>query len=113
MEALHDPARHEALAELDWDEGRARDAIAAICRDAEAAFDPQRLWPLHPRDWEPGTPEDGIMRGLYLGAAGIVHGLERLARAELHTPTLDHGAIAISLYEPWVASPDEPGAGPS
>jgi hypothetical protein len=113
MQALYDPARHEPLGDIEWDEGRARDGIATICRDAEAAFDPERLWPMHPRDWEPGTPEDGIMRGLYLGAAGMVHGLGRLARAGFHEPTLDHAAIADGLYEGWLESPDEPGVGPS
>jgi hypothetical protein len=113
MQALFDPARHEPLADAEWDDARARDGITAICRDAEAAFDPERLWPMHPRDWEPGTPEDGIVRGLYLGAAGMVHGLERLARAGFHAPALDPAAIAGGLYEGWLESPDEPGAGPS
>src|SRR5690242_5311442 len=113
MPPLHDPVRHEPLGDVAWEDARARDAIAAICRDAEAAFDPARLWPKHPKDWEPGDPEDGIMRGLYLGAAGMVHGLDRLAQAGMHEPTLDHAAIAAGLYEPWLASPDEPGAGAS
>jgi hypothetical protein len=47
MPALYDPARHEPLADVAWSPARARDAIAAIGRDAEAAFDPVRLWPLH------------------------------------------------------------------
>ena len=35
MQALYDPARHEPLADLQWSPAQARDAIAAICRDAE------------------------------------------------------------------------------
>jgi hypothetical protein len=106
---MHDPARHEPLVALEWNADRARDSVAAICRDAESAFDPRRLWPLHPADREPGTPADGILRGLYVGAAGMLHALARLAEAGLHAPALDHAAIASGLD----ASPDEPGAGAS
>ena len=112
MRALYDPAHHEPLADLGWSEPRARDAIAAICRDAESAFDRTRLWPLHPGDDEPGTPADGILRGLYVGAAGMLHALGRLAEAGLHVPTLDGAAIADGLHEA-AASPDEEGAGAS
>ena len=111
MQALFDPERHEPLAGREWSESRARDAIAALCRDAERAFDPERLWPLHPADDEPGTPADGILRGLYLGAAGMLHGLRRLADAGLYSPRLDGPAIVDGLHEAALASPDEEGAG--
>jgi hypothetical protein len=84
MSALYDPTRHEELADLDWSAARARDAIAALCRDAESAFDRDRLWPLHPDDDEPGMPADGVLRGLYVGAAGMLHALGRLAESGLH-----------------------------
>src|SRR6266508_845290 len=109
MRALYDPARHEPLAGREWSAPRARDAIAAICRDAESAFDRGRLWPLHPGDDEPGTPADGILRGLYLGAAGMLHALGRLAEAGLHVPSLDRAAIAGGLHEAASASPDDEG----
>jgi hypothetical protein len=102
---VFDPARHEPLAEIPWSEARARDAIAAICRDLEAAFDRERLWPLDPADIEPGTAE--VVRGLYLGAAGMLHGLHRLAG--VYEPRLDAGAILEGL-DP---EPDEDGAGAS
>lgn len=110
---MYDPARHEGLADVAWSTSRARDGVAGLCRDAESAFDPDRLWPLHPRDDEPGTPADGILRGLYVGAAGMVHALSRLAEAGLHVPALDGPAIAGELYEAALASPDEEGAGGS
>jgi hypothetical protein len=113
MQDLYDPERHEPLAAAEWSAPRARDAIAEICRDAEAAFDPDRLWPLHPDDDDPYTPQDGILRGLYLGAAGMAHGLARLAEAGLHAPALDLAAIAGDLHEAALASPDEPDAGAS
>jgi hypothetical protein len=104
---IYEPARHEPLGGGAWDEARARDAIAAIGRDAEAAFDPERLWPLHPADEEPATPAGTVVSGLYLGAAGMLHGLARLAEAGLHEPRLDGAAIAAGLIG---APPDEPGA---
>jgi Lanthionine synthetase C-like protein len=115
MSALYDLARHEPLADLKWSAPRVRDEIRAICRDAESAFDPDRLWPLHPNDYEPGIPADGILRGLYVGAAGMLHGLERLAEAGLHCPTLDAAAIVAELHEDEaaLASADEDGAGAS
>jgi hypothetical protein len=113
MGALYDPERHERLDESEWSEPRARDAIAAICREVEAAFAGERLWPMHPGDWEPGTPADGVLRGLYVGAAGVLHALWRLAEQGVYEPTLDGAAIAGSLYEASLVSPDEEGAGPS
>ncbi len=113
MSALYDPARHEKLADVDWSAPRARDAISAISRDAESAFDGDRLWPLHPGDDEPGAPARGIRRGLYAGAAGMLHALGRLAESGLHVPTVDGAVIAGELYETALASPDEDGAGPS
>jgi hypothetical protein len=113
MQRLYDPARHEVLAELEWSASRARDASAAICRDAQAAFEGERLWPLHPDDDEPGTPADGILRGLYVGAAGMLHASRRLAEAELCELTPDIAAVAAGLYEGALASPDKAGAGAS
>ncbi|HWK17760.1 MAG TPA: LanC-like protein [Solirubrobacteraceae bacterium] len=113
MSALYDLARHEPLADLKWSASRVRDEIPVICRDAESAFDPDRLWPLHPDDCEPGIPADGILRGLYVGAAGMLHGLGRLAEAGLHCPTLDAAAVVAELHEAALASPDEDGAGAS
>jgi hypothetical protein len=101
---LYDPVRHERLGGRAWSPGRARDAIAGICRDAEAAFDPVALWPLHPADFEPGTPD--VLHGMYLGAAGMLHGLMRLGEFV----SLDLAGIAARLpYD----QPDEEGAGAS
>src|SRR5689334_19979488 len=88
---LFDPARHAPLAGPEWSEARARDGIAAIARDAEAAFDPVRLWPLHPADDGDDLHHDRPMRGLYLGAAGMLHGLRRLG--------VDVGAPSLPVTE--------------
>jgi lantibiotic modifying enzyme len=113
MAVLYDPERHEPLAQSAWSESRARDAIAAICRDVEAGFAGERLWPMHPGDYEPGTPDDGILRGLYVGAAGVLHALWRLTEQDFYAPRIDGTAIAARLYEESLASPDEQGAGSS
>src|SRR4051794_41850953 len=99
---LYDPVRHEQLGGRAWSPLRVRDAIAGICRDAEAAFHPVALWPLHPADFEPGTPD--VLHGLYLGAAGVLPGPSRLGgvvsppppggagRAPAHPPPQEGGA---------------------
>jgi hypothetical protein len=68
---------------------------------------------MHPADWEPGDKEDGIFRGLYLGAAGMLHGLWRLGEAGVWSTGLDLAAIAAPLHEQALESPDEVGAGSS
>ncbi len=113
MDALYDPERHQPLAGIAWDPARARDAIAEICRDAEQAFDRERLWPLHPADDDPALGPDGILRGIYVGAAGMLHAFGRLAEAGLHDPAIDAADVAAGLYEESLASPDEEGAGAS
>jgi hypothetical protein len=93
-DALWSPEAHEGLAGEAWSESRARDAIAAICRDVERAFDPERLWPTHPLDGEV-TPDELLT--VYLGGAGMVWALHRLAEAGLHAPGRDWAGVAADL----------------
>jgi hypothetical protein len=74
---LFSPEAHEALVDEPWSVERARTAIAGIVADAESAFDDGR--PTHPQDLE---DEDPAMRfrTVYLGGAGVVEALHRLAR---------------------------------
>ena len=44
---LYQPEHFEPLTDEPWDEVRVRDAIRAIVADADAAFDPDGLWPEH------------------------------------------------------------------
>jgi hypothetical protein len=113
MLEMYDPARHEPLGDLVWNPAQAQAGIAAVCRDAEAAFDPVRLWPLHPGDDDPGVAPDGIMRGIYVGAAGMFHAFDRLAQAGLHVPAIDGAAAVQGLHEAALTSPDEADAGSS
>lgn len=76
---LFEPARHEALAPIAWDERRVRAAIEAIVRDTEAAFVPGRWWPMHPQDLDAGDDPQQVSPSLYFGAAGVVWALRYLA----------------------------------
>src|SRR3989454_9005283 len=73
---LFTPEAHEALADEPWSAERVRTAIASIVADAESAFDDG--WPTHPQDEE---DDDAVaqFRTVYLGGAGVVDALHRLA----------------------------------
>jgi Lanthionine synthetase C-like protein len=75
---LYDPARHETLQAIAWDEGRVRAAIQHIVADAERSFSSERLWPLHPRDIEGDMDPTQPATGLYFGAAGVIWALHYL-----------------------------------
>jgi hypothetical protein len=112
---LYDSAAFEPLTDKQWDEARARDGIAAIVADADAAFDGDALWPAHEWDgWNAALP----MKNLYVGAAGVIWALDDLRRSGLAETTLDLPAAALRAFELWRAEPDyiegevvpEPGA---
>jgi hypothetical protein len=98
---LWDPAAHEPPVEDAWDEDRSRAAIRAIVVDAEDAFD--HGWPPHPDDADPGDP--GPWGGLYLGGAGVVDALRRLA---------ERGFVELRRdYLPYVETLEPESPGPS
>ena len=68
---------HEPLTKTPWSEARARDAVQAIVADAERAYSADVLWPAH--GWD-GYRAALPMKNLYVGAAGVVWGLNRLRR---------------------------------
>ena len=80
---LHDPARHQALRPIAWDEAHVRATISHIVDATVAAFSPQTLWPPHPRDLEPGDDPDAPATCLYWGASGVVWALDYLTAAGL------------------------------
>jgi hypothetical protein len=65
-------SEHDPLAETEWDEARAEEAIRTIVADAESAFDRVR-WPFHPADEPDDSPNT-----IYLGVAGMAWALEEL-----------------------------------
>jgi hypothetical protein len=78
---LYDPARHETLQAIAWDEARVRAAIEHIVRDTEARYSPDRYWPLHPRDVNGDEDPTQPATGLYYGACGVIWALHYLQSA--------------------------------
>jgi lantibiotic modifying enzyme len=100
---LYDPSAFEPLIDERWDEARVRDGVAALVRDADAAFDPDALWPAHEWDgWNAPQP----MKNLYVGAAGVAFGLDELRRRGFAETTLDLPGVAVAALERWRAEPD-------
>src|SRR5919199_736294 len=93
----------EPLTETEWDEGRVRDAIGRIVSDVDDAFSEDGLWPADEWDgWQAATP----MKNLYVGAAGVIHGLDVLRRRGLGETSLDLAAAARRTLEAFRAAPD-------
>jgi hypothetical protein len=85
MTALFDPERHQPLTDTAWDATAARAAIERIVQETREAFTPDGLWPIHPNDEEPDDPPDP-QTSLYFGAAGVIWGLDHLAREGAVSP---------------------------
>jgi lantibiotic modifying enzyme len=71
---LHDPARHEPLQQIPWDDRAAAGMIERIVRDTEERFSPDTHWPTHPLDSNDPQP----VFNLYYGACGVVWALHYL-----------------------------------
>jgi hypothetical protein len=74
---LFQPEAHEPLTSEPWNADRVRTAIASIVADAEEAFEDG--WTTHPQDAEESDATERF-RTVYLGGAGVVDALQRLAR---------------------------------
>jgi Lanthionine synthetase C-like protein len=100
---LYEPELHEPLTDEPWDEGRVRDAIGRIVADADAAFDPERLWPAEEWDVYLATPP---LKNLYVGASGVIWALDALRRRGLVETAIDLPAAAARTLELWRELPD-------
>ncbi|MFO1338771.1 MAG: LanC-like protein [Burkholderiaceae bacterium] len=109
---LHDPTRHEPLADTAWDAEAARAAVAAIVRELEDARLPDGGWPVHPLDEAGDTPPGGF-KGMYLGRAGLLWALGWLREAGLAAPRLDLGQAIDQAVADYAAAPDSGDAVPS
>jgi lantibiotic modifying enzyme len=99
---LYQPEAFEPLAR-EWDEEKVRAGIRTIVADADAAFDPETLWPAGEwESWHTPTP----LKMLYVGAAGVIWGLDELARRGHAEPRTDLAAAAKSTVEAWRREPD-------
>ena len=100
---LYEPAQFEPLTDEPWDPARVVDAIATTVADADAAFDPDALWPAHDWDrWQAPLP----MKNLYVGAAGVIWALDALRRRGHAETSLDLAAAALRTLELERAEPD-------
>ena len=94
-----DPSRHVPLRSIPWSPSEASAAIEEIVADATLHFDAERFWPSHPR--EDGAP-DGLAN-LWIGAAGMIWGLDYLARSGATRTCLDFRAVLPRLLEAGAA----------
>jgi len=102
---LFTPEAHEAVSEEQWSAERARTAIAAIVADAERAFDDG--WPLHPQDDEGDDASVPGLRTVYMGGAGVVAALHRLAQRGFVELRRDFVAYLERSLEAGPDFPDE------
>src|SRR5215218_11464999 len=100
---LCSPEAHEPLAAEPWSEARARSAVAAITAEVEEAFDDG--WSTHPQDVVEPADATRRFRTVYLGGAGVVDALHRLARRGFAELRRDY---AIYLERSLAALPDFP-----
>ncbi len=87
--------RHLPLHPLPWSATEAAAAIEEIVADALANFDGAHFWPAHPL-------EDGLPDGdtsFYVGATGIIWGLDYLARLGATKTCFDFRSILPHLME--------------
>ena len=102
---LHDPARHEPLFGIEWNEAQVRGAIAHIVADTEAHFSAATGWPLHPRDGDDGDTAPAYP--LYHGACGVIWALTYLEAMGAATLTRAYDASFAALRsrnDAWLAT---------
>ena len=101
---LYRPDAFEPLTDTLWDEGRVRDAIRRIVADTDAAMrGPKLMWRAHDWDrWSATSP----MKNLYVGAAGLLWGLDKLRERGYAETTLDLADLAQRNLELFRDKPD-------
>ena len=101
---LFAPDAFEPLTDERWDPERVRAAVREIVADVDSAYEgPQALWPADEWDgWRAATP----MKGLYVGAAGVLLALDLVRRRELAETGLDLASLATDVLELEREQPD-------
>jgi lantibiotic modifying enzyme len=108
---LFDARAHEPLHPGAWRPVEVEAEIRAIARDADEALRDGEWWPVHPLDAQPGDPD--AFHGIYLGAAGVLWALDRLAQAGLHEPRHDYARLAEDVLDSYLRRPELGGPAPS
>jgi hypothetical protein len=101
---LFEPGRHEPLQPLDWDEARARQAIADIAHGLQTGIGDGLTYPQHPLD--AGRHVEPPHKSLYLGSAGTLWALDYLRRQGAATVTLDAAERIAGLHTEYTRIPD-------
>ena len=101
---LYRPEAFEPLTDEPWDEGRVRDGIAEIVADTDEALrGPKLLWRADAWDnWHATSP----MKNLYVGAAGVLWGLDQLRRRGYRETTLDLADLTLRNLALFREKPD-------
>jgi hypothetical protein len=87
-------ARHVPLRASAWDERTALAAIDEIVSDTLSHFDGEAFWPGHPLD----NTKDGHS-SLYMGAAGVIWGLDYLRRVGATKTPVDFRSVLPRLLQ--------------
>jgi hypothetical protein len=90
-----EPQRHLPLRPVAWSETDAAAAVEDIVTDALVHFDAERFWPAHPLD---ENLSDGHT-GLYMGATGVIWGIDYLGRVEATANRFDFRPVLPHLME--------------
>ena len=100
---LYTPEPFEPLTEGQWDSERTAERIREIVADTERALrGPKLMWKADAWDGWHGTSP---MKNLYVGAAGVLWGLDRLQQRGYETQ-LDLPALALQTLGLFRARPD-------
>jgi hypothetical protein len=93
----------EPLTDEPWDDDQVRAAIRAVVADADAAYDPDGLWPANEWDvWGSSPP----LKALYGGAGGVIWALDALSRRGYAESGIDLAAAAERTLDLWREAPD-------
>ena len=104
MSPLVDPDRHVPLGDVQWDEGRARDAIRELLSWAVAGHVPGAGWPRHPDEDGPAAEH---YQAIYNGALGVLWVLDALRGYAGEVGLgLDVAAEARAAAARYAATPD-------
>lgn len=99
---LYRPDAFERLTDARWSERRVRRAIGEIVDDADTAYSEADFWPADDWDaWGSSRP----LKTLYVGAAGVVWGLDRLRARGYAAPRLDLARATQRALEAWRERP--------